>query len=82
VGRIRSSSIADGEIAETKNREPERPRKASDWFDEGLKHWREKNFEGTLECWSRAFEMDPDNRRYESNLRKLKDQMSKRKDNR
>ncbi len=75
VGRIRGS-------AETETTLPippvDRNKKASDWFDEGLAHWRNKDLEATLACWTKALEMDPGNRRYESNLRKLREQVSKR----
>lgn len=71
VGRIRGNSIP----APDPPIRVEQPKRASDWFDEGLSCWRNKDFEGTLACWTKALELDPDNRRYESNLRKLKRQM-------
>lgn len=47
------------------------PVHAADWFDAGLRCWKSKDLEGTLECWTKAVELDPENRRYRSNLRKL-----------
>lgn len=73
VNRIRGTIAPD----DSTTRDPEeRPKRASDYFDEGLTCWRNKDLEGTLACWTKALEMDPENRRYESNLRKLKRQMS------
>jgi serine/threonine protein kinase len=54
------------------------PGTASDWFDEGLKRWRDKDFDGTLACWTQALALDPENRRYQSNLRKLQRHLSDR----
>ena len=76
VGRIRGS-VSPG--ADEGGEAPaERPKRASDWFDDGLTCWRNKDLDGTLLCWTKALEMDPENRRYESNVRKLKKQLSER----
>jgi serine/threonine-protein kinase len=76
VGRIRGST--DTEVTAVPSPTVDRNKKASDWFDEGLTHWRNKDLDATLVCWTKALEMDPGNRRYESNLRKLREQVSKR----
>jgi serine/threonine protein kinase len=76
VGRIRGG--ADTEVSPLPSPPVDRNKKASDWFDEGLTHWRNKDLDATLVCWTKALEMDPGNRRYESNLRKLREQVSKR----
>ena len=72
VERIRSTTTSVEQETEPQTQ----PKQASDYFDEGLMCWRNKDFKGTLVCWTRALELDPENRRYESNLRKLKRQMS------
>lgn len=48
-------------------------------FEKGLERLRKKDLDGALEQWSRAVELEPDNRAYQSNVRMLKKQVAQRK---
>lgn len=47
-------------------------------FENGLERLREKDLDGALEEWSKAVELEPDNRAYQSNVRMLKKQVASR----
>ena len=47
-------------------------------FESGLEKLREKDLDGALEEWSKAVELEPDNRAYQSNVRMLKKQVASR----
>ncbi len=77
VSRIRRSS---GPRPEAPPSSVTPARRAVDWFDEGLERWKELDLEGTLHCWTKAVELDPDNGRYRSNMRMLERRLSDRGD--
>jgi serine/threonine-protein kinase len=72
VRRARSSVIE----LRPATRRPRETRSAAGWFEEGLDRWKAKDMQGTLACWERAVAMDPENRRYSSNLRMLERRMA------
>src|SRR5262249_4340059 len=47
------------------------PERASSVFDRGLDLLRQKQLRAALAEWRRALELDPDNRTYRTNLRRL-----------
>lgn len=47
-------------------------------FEEGLEKMRARDAQGAHACWSKAVELDPGNRVYQSNLRVLKRQLAER----
>ena len=52
-------------------RQDEVKKSPSEWFDEGLERYRNQDLQGTMLCWTNALKLDPDNRVYKSNVRKL-----------
>jgi len=48
-------------------------REAAQLFEDGLARLALKDFAGALEAWLRAVELDPRERRYQINLRKLQE---------
>jgi len=74
VGRIRRTDA----VGRTDRGRPELlspEARARALFEEGLEKLRGHDSTGALECWSRALELDPTNRLYVSNVRKLKRQL-------
>jgi serine/threonine protein kinase len=57
-------------------RKQEPTNEAANLFDRGLSLVRDGEREAALRAWERAVELDPDNRRYQSNLRLLKKALS------
>jgi CheY-like chemotaxis protein len=51
--------------------------RAAKSFQRGLELVREKEYEAARGEWERALELDPDNRSYQSNLRRLRELMSR-----
>ena len=76
VGRAHAKPVKTPEAPPVVTREGE----GRALFEEGLSRWRNKDFKGTLESWTRALELDPDNRSYQSNLRMLKRQLKSRQE--
>lgn len=53
------------------------PQRAAQSFQRGLEHVRGKEYDAAVLEWERAIELDPDNKLYRSNLRRLRELMSR-----
>jgi serine/threonine-protein kinase len=56
---------------------PAELKKAAKLFERGLEHFSNKSFHAALEAWREAVSLDPQNRAYQTNLRRLEQQLGK-----
>ncbi len=81
VDRLRRQDGADRGArltAAQRRREQSAEVRATTLFEQGLEKMRAKDLQGALECWTKATELDPENRLVQGNLRVLKKQLAER----
>lgn len=54
-------------------------RRASQLFERGFQHYSNKSYHAALEAWREALALEPNNRSYQSNLKRLEQQLEKLK---